>query len=87
MTNLSALLGVLAKHDPMGLCQMGAPEDEYSPEAQVIMNRWNPVMSDSDLQQMLVSVFDEYFEHMITDVSRSILQKAASDVRRALSAV
>lgn len=35
---LNKIRKILNKHDPMGLIRMGAPEDEYNPEVEEIMD-------------------------------------------------
>jgi hypothetical protein len=53
---------VLSEHDPMGLLSMGAPADEYAPEATRIdarlEHRW---YSEEELLDVTYAVFVEMF--------------------------
>ncbi|MCZ6870581.1 MAG: hypothetical protein O7G84_13850 [Gammaproteobacteria bacterium] len=56
---------LLYKADPEGLIKMGAPADEYSPEARMLRTALlsNPGPKDpTELAQRLCSIFDEMFE-------------------------
>ena len=39
MLTKDRIMEILAEHDPMSLCSMGAPDDEYSSEAQLIYDQ------------------------------------------------
>lgn len=36
---------IINKHDPIHLLKTGSPEDEYSPEAQIIFSLWKDYLS------------------------------------------
>lgn len=56
------ILEVLSEHDPMGLLSMGAPVDEYAPEAarldERLEHRW---YSEEELLDVTYAVFVEMF--------------------------
>ena len=50
------------RHDPVGLAELGAPEDEYWPEAKALLPLLNGVISQKHLRQIVHSVFLKMFE-------------------------
>lgn len=53
---------VLARHDPIGLVELGCPEDEYSPEAARIARRTATAASPAELADLMHDVFIEFFD-------------------------
>ena len=52
------LVQYLAKWDPMGFIEMGAPEDEYSFEAADIKLKFRPRMTEQEIAELIYEVFD-----------------------------
>lgn len=52
---------ILAKHDPVGLIKMGAPQDEYSSEAQMIWERTTRHFSLDKIHNIIYEVFQLQF--------------------------
>jgi hypothetical protein len=55
---------ILAKHDPVKLIKIGAPEDEYSSEAQMIcerMNKFNRITAVEKIQDIVYEAFIHQF--------------------------
>jgi hypothetical protein len=50
------------RHDPVGLAELGAPEDEYWPEARALLPILNGATSQEHLTQIVHSVFLKQFE-------------------------
>src|SRR3569833_3633518 len=48
------LADLLARHDPMGLIEMGAPEDEYEPEVGTILPRLFGLQQDERVDPELI---------------------------------
>lgn len=63
MLSIDLIAGILIEHDPEGLIKMGAPEDEYSSEAEKIYNRITTENKQSiiDYTSTIVFVFYEAF--------------------------
>lgn len=59
--NVSEITEVLARHDPMGLTDFGAPQDEYRPEAETIAPRLDEAGSTEDVQVILTEEFTRWF--------------------------
>lgn len=59
-----AICEVLAKHDPQGLIRMGAPLDEYSPEAHPLSDKIQPPYSVDKIAEAVHQVFTEMFAPM-----------------------
>jgi hypothetical protein len=59
---LDDIASVLYAHDPMGLRQLGAPENEYVAEARVILSRMGATNSERELQGVIRQVFAERFD-------------------------
>lgn len=58
----SELLDLMARHDPMGLVEIGAPDDEYRPEVERILPRLEDAGSVEDLEQIIHEVFVSLFD-------------------------
>ena len=58
MVRLTALL---FEADPMGLAAIGAPADEYSPEAGTIAPRLATAASEQDVLQIIYDEFQAWF--------------------------
>ena len=56
-----ALEQLLARHDPMGLIEIGLPDDEYRPEAQAILPRLREASSPADLRGIVHEEFVRMF--------------------------
>ncbi len=52
---------VVNKHDPQGLLRMGAPEDEYLSEAEMILNSLHSVNSLEECHNLVYNVFENMF--------------------------
>jgi hypothetical protein len=50
------------RHDPVGLAEIGAPKDEYSPEAESLLPRLREATSQEHLRRIVHSVFLQKFE-------------------------
>lgn len=55
--NKETIENILRQHDPQGLIKMGAPQDEYSHEAEMIANNLSGCKSKKDFQTLIHSVF------------------------------
>ncbi len=53
---------LLYRHDPMGLAALGAPEDEYEPEARTITPRLPVAKNEGDVHQILIEEFNSWFQ-------------------------
>lgn len=61
MISQEALEQLLARHDPMGLIEIGLPDDEYRPEAQTILPRLGEASSPADLRGIVHEEFVKMF--------------------------
>lgn len=62
MSLFEDILALMYLHDPVGLAEIGAPEDEYWPEAEALLPRLREVTSQDDLRRIIHSVFLQKFE-------------------------
>jgi hypothetical protein len=53
---------LLFRHDPVGLAEIGAPKDEYWPEAESLLPRLREATSQEHLRRIVHSVFLQKFE-------------------------
>ena len=60
-TLFAELAAILARHDPVGLTAIGAPQDEYEPEVGTIIPRLRQASNSRDVQHILVEEFDNWF--------------------------
>ena len=56
---------ILARHDLMGLVEIGAPADEYEPEVGTILPRLRDSADADDLQRILHEEFVRWFDEDI----------------------
>ena len=80
----SELEQILFRHDPMGLAAMGAPADEYQPEAETITPRLAEAATDDDVRRILAEEFASWFGEEITPPLDSFVAPA-DEVWAALS--
>ena len=55
------LTEIFYRHDPVGLAELGAPEDEYLPEVEGLLPRLREAISHEQLRQIIHSVFLQKF--------------------------
>lgn len=65
MLSSSRLEALLYRHDPIGLGDIGAPKDEYSPEARTIAGRLHETQSAADVQRIMHEEFVHWFDDSI----------------------
>jgi hypothetical protein len=80
------------RHDPVGLAEIGAPQDEYWPEAQDLLTRLREATSQEHLRRIVHSIFLQKFgaeetcgpESAYEQISQEIWTRflVNSDVRR-----
>jgi hypothetical protein len=56
------LAEIFYRHDPVGLAELGAPEDEYLPEVEDLLPRLREAISEEQLRQIVHCVFLQKFE-------------------------
>ncbi|HEY3415127.1 MAG TPA: hypothetical protein VGM51_19000 [Armatimonadota bacterium] len=76
---LFAVNDILRLRDPVGLIEMGAPADEYAPEAESIVARMREMASEDDVWRIVTEEFVRWFG-ADTWVSAEALQLASGDV-------
>lgn len=74
------LVDLLYQHDPVGLAKMGAPNDEYSSEAEMIyaVIRAQPLTTIAEMRRHIFRIFQEMFDQ--TAGTEAAYQKVAEDV-------
>jgi hypothetical protein len=65
------LTEILARHDPVGLTWIGAPDDEYEPEVGTIIPRMSEASNPQDVQRILIEEFDGWFGSDTPKMSRA----------------
>lgn len=60
-----AVTELLALYDPLGLIALGAPSDEYDPEAKTIMVQLDDAESVEDLHNIIYTEFVRWFDKSI----------------------
>lgn len=76
---LQTLVGILAQHDPEGLVQLGAPRDEYEPEARDLATQLVPVTTLEECTVVAERVWQHYFARISTSC-RQRLQLVIKDI-------
>ncbi len=56
---------ILNKEDPIGLIEIGAPDDEYDSEISTILPKLKPCISVEELQAMIHAEFVKWFDENI----------------------
>ena len=74
------LTELLYRHDPVGLAEIGAPEDEYWPEVEGLLPRLNQATSQEVLRQIIHSVFLQKFEAEETCGPESAYEEIAREI-------
>lgn len=71
------LLDILTDEDPVGLIELGAPDDEYSSEARTIFKRLKENMTLEEIQTVVQEEFLYWFSIELVDdrAYNSIAQK------------
>ena len=80
MSSVDALTELFFRHDPVGLAEIGAPEDEYWPEAEALIGRLREATSPEHLRQIVHTVFLEAFEDEQTCGPESAYEKIAQEI-------
>lgn len=75
---------ILFRHDLMGLAALGAPADEYQPEAETIAPRLAEAGSVDDVSRILVEEFESWFTPEVAP-PREALAAPAAEVWATLS--
>lgn len=76
----SELTAILARHDPVDLVSIGAPEDEYEPEVGTILPRLREAKSVADVQHILCDEFDQWFGASTPKMTREDFLPVAEEV-------
>jgi hypothetical protein len=74
------LVELLCRHDPVGLAEIGAPEDEYWPEVEALLPRLREATSKDDLKRIIHSVFLQKFEAEETCGPESAYEAVADEI-------
>ncbi len=73
------LTDLFCRYDPMGLVNMGAPENEYEPEVQAVLPRLKEACSMNDLRYILYEEFTTQFS-VVTERSKEKLDMATEEI-------
>ena len=84
------LTDLFCRYDPMGLVNMGAPENEYEPEVQAVLPRLKEACSMNDLRYILYEEFTTMFSvvngpaprHVLSERSKEKLDMATEETWR-----
>jgi hypothetical protein len=68
------------RHDPVGLAEIGVPQDEYVPEVADLLPRLNQATSEEDLQKIVHSIFLRKFEAEETCGPESAYEEIAREI-------
>lgn len=71
---------LLFRHDPVGLAEIGAPEDEYRPEAESLLPRLREATSQEHMRRIVHSVFLEKFEAEETCGPESAYESVSQEI-------
>ena len=74
------ILALLYRHDPVGLAEIGAPEDEYWPEVQALLPHLRQATSQEHLRRIIHSVFLEKFEAEETCGPESAYEEISKEI-------
>jgi hypothetical protein len=78
--NHKELSALLYRHDPEGLAKMGAPADEYSSEAELVLHLLPQCDSAEDVQELLYETFASQFGGSRYKGSFSKFRPAADEI-------
>ena len=74
------LVKLFFRHDPVGLAEIGAPEDEYLPEVEGLLTRLKEAKSQEHLRQVIHSVFLQKFEAEETCGPESAYEQISQEI-------
>ena len=78
---LAAIREALNRHDPIGLIEMGCPQDEYDPEANAGARALHRFFSEHYVQVMVHSIFRSMFDDQTAGPLRAYAPLAAGLIR------
>jgi hypothetical protein len=68
------------RHDPVGLAEIGAPEDEYCPEVEGLLPRLREATSQEHLRRIVHSIFLQKFEAEETCGPESAYEQISQEI-------
>lgn len=74
------LTEIFYRHDPVGLAEVGAPEDEYLPKAKEILPPLKEATSQEQLRSIIHSVFLRVFGAEETSGPESAYEALAQEI-------
>lgn len=80
MALIDELTELFFRHDPVGLAEIGAPEDEYWPEAKDLLSRLREAKSPEHLKRIIHLIFLEKFEAEETCGPESAYEQIAQEI-------
>lgn len=76
----SELRTIINKHDPIGLLDIGAPEDEYEAEIKTIIVQLDHNMTEQQIHDLVYEEFLRWFEDDSTTGPKEAYKKLATDI-------
>jgi len=76
----SELRTIINRHDPIGLLDLGAPEDEYEPEAKTIIVQLDQSMTEKQIHNLIYREFLRWFEDESTAGPKEAYKELATEV-------
>ena len=71
---------IINRHDPIGLIDMGAPEDEYEPEVKTIIVQLDSKMTEEQVHNLVYQEFLRWFDDESTTGPRDAYKELAKDI-------
>ncbi len=74
------LRAIINKHDPIGLINTGAPEDEYEPEVKTIIVQLNDKQTKEQIHDLVYAEFLRWFDDESTARPKNTYDSLAVDI-------
>jgi hypothetical protein len=71
---------IINRHDPIGLLDIGAPEDEYEPEVKTIIVQLDSDMTEQQIHDLIYQEFLRWFEDKSTVGPKGAYKELATDI-------
>ena len=80
--NYNKLKEIINRHDPVGLLELDAPQNEYDPEIGTLLPRIKKATTEDEIAKIVVEEFTKWFgkeifkgkEDVVTNIAKDIYQ-------------
>lgn len=78
--SFNELRTIINRHDPIGLIDLGAPEDEYESEVKTIIVQLDKEMTEKQIHDLVYTEFLRWFDDASTAGSKDAYKELSNDI-------